>query len=59
VVYANTKDVRHQPKKANKVDFKYEEVEVIKPLRKKSKIKVFDHTDRYFTERPSAIELQK
>jgi len=43
-VYVNNTDVRNKKKKAaKKVDFKHEEVEIMKK-KHKSKIKIFDHT---------------
>jgi len=43
-VYVNSQDVRQKTKKAaKKVDFKHEEVEIIKNKRKQQ-IKIFDHT---------------
>lgn len=51
-VYVNTNHIRHKTKTAKLAEFNFEEVSNLK-VSEKEQIQGFDHTLRYFTERPS------
>lgn len=52
----NPDDVRHKTKTADLVEFNFEEAPRLKQD-EKEKVKGFDHTLRYYTEKPSELQI--